>query len=158
MTDSPLARVRAFQRAANPNRDYRWPAEEAANIGGVPLYFDDIEALVDADDEDAVDEVIRRMREAETERDRLTARVAELEAHPWIVAVWLSADDEGNFGAWSNPDHARKQLAHDWAAETPGAYEWVNDADRTCELLLRDGEPTGLTLRMALVADTNEGA
>jgi hypothetical protein len=80
MTDSPLSRVRAFQRAANPNRDYQWPAEEAANIGGVPLYFDDIEALASTDELDAVEVAIRRLREAESERDRLAARVAELEA------------------------------------------------------------------------------
>jgi hypothetical protein len=118
------------------------------------------------------------------ERDRLAQRVAELEGDADAMdpvkafaaalrynrdrgydtdpcepseVVWLTTDGEGNFGVWNDPDRARRQLVHDWTAETPGSYEWVNDADRTRELLLRDGEPTGLTLRMALVADADEG-
>jgi hypothetical protein len=91
------------------------------------------------------------------EREALLARVAVMEAHPWIKVVWLVTDDEGNSCVWNDPDRARRQLVHDWTAETPGSYEWVNDADRMRELLLRDGEPTGLTLRMALVADADEG-
>lgn len=67
--------------------------------------------------------------------------------------VWLTEDDEGNCGIWYDPDNARRQIAQDRAAEIPGVYEWVNDPDRTHELLLRDEEPIGLTLRMMLVAD-----
>lgn len=70
-----------------------------------------------------------------------------------LEAVWLTRDDEGNFGVWRNPDNARQQTAQDRAAEVPGVYEWVNDADGMRELLLCDDEPTGLTLCMALVAD-----
>lgn len=98
----------------------------------------------------------RQLRAVLDERERLVARIAELEAHPWIEVVWLTADGEGNFGVWNDPDRARRQIASDRAAETPGTYEWVNDADRTRELLLRDDEPTGLALWMALVADAAE--
>jgi hypothetical protein len=99
-------------------------------------------------------EAHRVVAEVTAERDRLAARVVELEAHPQIEVVWLTTDDEGNHGVWLDPDRARQQLAHDRAAETPGVYEWVNDADRTRELLLRDGEPTGLTLRSRLPCST----
>lgn len=81
--ETPLSRVRAFQRAANPNGDYHWPAEEAAKVGGVPLYFDDIEALASTDELDAVEVAIRRLREAEaaaeTLREQLSAATARAE-------------------------------------------------------------------------------
>lgn len=81
--ETPLSRVRAFQRAANPNGDYHWPAEEAANVGGIPLYFDDIEALADTDELDAVEVAIRRLREAKTAtatlREQLAAATARAE-------------------------------------------------------------------------------
>jgi hypothetical protein len=67
--------------------------------------------------------------------------------------MWLTQDDEGNIGVWLNPDHARDQIIGGWSAETSGDYEWVNDVDRTRELLLRDGEPAGVELWMACVAD-----
>jgi len=97
MTDTPLSRVRAFQRAANPNGDYHWPAEETANIGGVPLYFDDIESLTSTDELDAVEVAIRRLREAQAERDALAARVVELEdairSAEEATAAWHNAAD-----------------------------------------------------------------
>lgn len=67
--------------------------------------------------------------------------------------MWLTQDDEGNVGVWCDPDNAREQIISDRFAETPGAYEWVNDPDRTHEVLLRDDEMTGVTLWMACVAD-----
>lgn len=70
-----------------------------------------------------------------------------------VEAVWLTEDDGGKLGVWRDPGNARQQIIQDWGAETPGDYEWVNDTDSTHEMLLCNGETTGVTLWMALVAD-----
>ena len=107
--ETPLSRVRAFQRAANPNRDYQWPAEEAANIGGVPLYFDDIEALASTDELDAVEVAIRRLREAERDRNAARAELKQLRARlgepqrKRSTTVWAIAWDRNGGTTYSFP-------------------------------------------------------
>jgi len=95
------------------------------------------------------------LKRTTAERDKARARLAELGDRE---VVWLTQDDEGNVGVWLDPDHAREQIISDRFAETRGAYEWVNDVDRTSELLLRDDETTGLKLWMAIVADADAAA
>ena len=141
MTDTAAGRIQAFLDA-RPDRDEHESSDiiltevdpDRARGRWLHLTRADLRAILD-------------------EREQLAARFAELEAHPWIEVVWLTADKEGNYGVWNDPDHAREQLASGYTAASPGTYEWVTDADWTHELLLRDGEPTGLRLWMAHVAD-----
>jgi len=101
MSETPLSRVRAFQRAANPNGDYHWPAEEAANVGGVPLYFDDIEALADTDELDAVEVAIRRLREAEAAAETLRKQLAAATARAETAEAAYHRLDSEQAGAGS---------------------------------------------------------
>jgi len=130
MSETPLSRVRAFQRAANPNGDYHWPAEEAANVGGVPLYFDDIEALADTDELDAVEIAIRRLREAEaaveTLREQLAAATARAET---AEAAYHRLDSEqaaaGSYAARAEAAEAERDRLRARLAEIPETrLEW----------------------------------
>lgn len=91
------------------------------------------------------------LAELTEEHSALVAEVEQLRATSEVV--WLTKDDEGNFGVWRDPDNARQQIIQGWSAETPGDYEWVNDPDGAHEVLLRDSETAGVMLWMALVAD-----
>lgn len=122
MTDeTPLSRVRAFQRAANPNGDYQWPAEEAANIGGVPLYFDDIESLASTDELDAVEVAIGRVRRAEAERDEARAEVEVLRARlgelprKRSTTVWAIAWDRDGGTTYSFPIESERYARDGYA-------------------------------------------
>jgi hypothetical protein len=109
------------------------------------------------------------LRELLDERDQLAAdrnryRIAWRRARTRAVAleqlraertptiVWVVQADEGLAGVWRDPDHAQRAVIDALPAEAPGVYRWVNDPDRTHDQLLRDGEPTGLTLWMAVVS------
>lgn len=140
--ETPLSRVRAFQRAANPNGDYHWPAEEAANVGGVPLYFDDIEALASTDELDAVEVAIRRLREAEAAAETLREQLAAATARAETAEAALAEQRETIAAQIADLGESRARHAH-----TTGPLAAVDrvqaDTYRTAAWLIRNPDQFG---------------
>ncbi len=80
------------------------------------------------------------------------AELARVRSGCTPAVVWVSYDDDEGFGGvWRTPEHAQRQIIAAYAAATPGDYRWSGDADGTHDRLLRDDEPTAMTLWPAVV-------